>query len=76
MAKGSLNYPRYNPSRVRPKGAGAFFDFAAGVAIRDVRKLKSCSLLRRWGKGVPAVQAEGRAEQDAAQLAAPIQIES
>jgi hypothetical protein len=58
MAKGLLNYPRYNPNRLRPKGAGAFFDFAVGVANRDVRKLKSCSLLRRWGKGVAVVQAE------------------
>jgi hypothetical protein len=68
MAKGSLNYPRYNPSRTRPKGAGAFFDFAAGVANRDVRKLKSCSLLRRWGKAATAVQGEADLEQDAAPL--------
>jgi hypothetical protein len=55
MAKGALNYPRYNPSPARPKGAGAFFDFAAAVANRDAKKLKSCSLMRRWGKGAPAL---------------------
>ena len=49
MAKRTLNYPRYTPSRLRPKGASAFFDFVLGVANRDVRKLKSCSLMRRWG---------------------------
>jgi hypothetical protein len=55
MVKGSLKYPRYNPSRMRPKGMGAFFDFALGVASRDAKKLKSCSLMRRWGnKGAPA----------------------
>jgi hypothetical protein len=58
MAKGSLNYPRYKPNPLRPPGAGAFFDYAVGVASRDVRKLKSCSLMRRWGKGAPPVQAE------------------
>jgi hypothetical protein len=67
MAKGALNYPRYNPNRLRPKGAGAFFDFAAGVETRDVRKLKSCSLLRRWGKGAVVVHVEA-AEQDAVPL--------
>ena len=71
MAKGALNYPRYNPSRLRPKGAGAFFDFAADVASRDVRKLKSCSLLRRWGKAATVLQAEAHAEQDAAAVDAP-----
>jgi len=70
MAKGSLNYPRYNPSRMRPKGAGAFFDFAAGVAIRDVRKLKSCSLLRRWGKGASSVPAAADEQQEVAPLIA------
>jgi hypothetical protein len=35
---------------VRPKGTGAFFDFAESVANRDTGKLKSCSLQRRWGK--------------------------
>jgi hypothetical protein len=74
MAKGSLNYPRYNPSRLRPKGAGAFFDFALGVASRDVRKLKSCSLLRRWGKGAAVVQAEASAEQDAAPVSEPTRV--
>jgi hypothetical protein len=63
MVKRFLKYPRYNPSRLRPKGAGAFFDFVLGVANRDVRKLKSCSLMRRWGnKGVseaPLMIAEG-----------------
>jgi len=68
MAKGPLNYPRYTPNPLRPKGTGAFFDFAAGVANRDVRKLKSCSLLRRWGKAATAVQGEADVEQDAAPL--------
>jgi len=71
MAKGALNYPRYNPSRLRPKGAGAFFDFAADVANRDVRKLKSCSLLRRWGKAATVLQAEAHVEHDAAAVDAP-----
>ena len=71
MAKGALNYPRYNPSRLRPKGTGAFFDFAADVANRDVRKLKSCSLLRRWGKAAPPAQAEAIVEQDGAPLSEP-----
>ncbi len=52
MAKGSLKYPRYNPSRLRPKGTGAFFDYALGVAVRNMGKLKSCSL-RRWGRPGP-----------------------
>ena len=70
MAKGALNYPRYNPSRLRPKGTGAFFDFAADVASRDARKLKSCSLLRRWGKAATVVQTGAGVEQDAAPLIA------
>jgi hypothetical protein len=58
MAKPSLNYPRYKPNPVRPPGAGAFFDFAAGVASRNAPKLKSCSLPRRWGN--PARAADTR----------------
>ncbi len=53
MAKPSLNYPRYRPNPLRPPGAGAFFDFAAGVASRSAPKLKSCSLTRHWER-VPA----------------------
>ena len=49
MAKRWPNYPRYKPNPLRPPGAGAFFDFAAGVASRSAAKLKSCSLTRRWG---------------------------
>jgi hypothetical protein len=43
-------YPRYIPIVFRPPGAGAFFDYAAAVAKRHAVKLKSCSLVRRWGK--------------------------
>jgi len=62
MAKSPLNYPRYKPNPMRPAGTGAFFDYAAHVASRDVGKLKSCSLTRRWGKAVSPASAEQEAE--------------
>jgi len=70
MAKSPLNYPRYKPNPRRPAGTGAFFDFANAVASRDVRKLQSCSLIRRWGKAV----APSGAEQDAQPLSLPVTI--
>jgi hypothetical protein len=71
MAKGSLNYPRYKPNPLRPPGTGAFFDYVVGVSNRDARKLKSCSLMRRWGKAAPPAQAEAVVERDDAPLGEP-----
>lgn len=46
IAKIILKYPRYQPVPTRPKGTGAFADFAHAVAIREDPKLKSSSLRR------------------------------
>ena len=62
MAKSPLNYPRYRPNPMRPAGTGAFFDYAAHVASSDVSKLKSCSLVRRWGKAVSPSSEEQEAQ--------------
>jgi hypothetical protein len=53
IAKFFLKYPRYQPSRLRPPGAGAFFDYVASVANRQCPKLKSSSIAGRWHKGAP-----------------------
>ena len=50
MARRLPKYPRYTPQPLRPPGAGAFFDYAAAVSRRYAPKLKSSSLVRRWGK--------------------------
>jgi len=51
-----MDYPRYKPTRERPPGMGAFFDYATGVASREDAKLKSRSL-KRCGKNAPEAQA-------------------
>jgi hypothetical protein len=56
IAKFLLKYPRYQPTRLRPAGTGAFFDYAESVTLRETRKLKSCSLQRRWGKAPAPVE--------------------
>jgi hypothetical protein len=43
-----LIYPRYTAPLLRPTGAGAFFDFVAGVTRHEAAKLESCSI-RRFG---------------------------
>jgi len=46
IAKIFPKYARYNPAPSRPKGKGAFGDFAESAAIREEPKLKSSSLRR------------------------------
>ncbi len=46
IAKIFPKYARYNPAPSRPKGRGAFVDFAEAVALREEPKLKSSSLRR------------------------------
>ena len=46
IAKILPKYARYQPAHTRPKGSGAFADFAQGVALREEPKLKSSSLRR------------------------------
>ena len=43
-----MDYPRYKPRR--PAGSSAFFDYVAGVSLREVRALKSCRIDRRAGR--------------------------
>ena len=45
-----MNYPRYQPTRRRPPGAGAFFDWTVFVGCHGTLKLKSCRLDRRWSR--------------------------
>ena len=45
-----MNYPRYQPSRRRPPGAGAFFDWTLFVGGNGTLKLKSCRIDRRWSR--------------------------
>jgi hypothetical protein len=40
-----VNFLRWKPAR--PLGTGAFFDFVAFTANREVSKLKSCRIDRR-----------------------------
>ena len=46
IAKIFPKYARYQPALTRPKGRGAFADFAESVALRGEPKLKSSSLRR------------------------------
>ena len=43
-----MDYPRYQPTR--PTGAGAFFDYVAAAAAREIAQLKSCRIDRRPGR--------------------------
>ena len=45
-----MNYARYQPSRRRPLGAGAFFDWTVFVGANGTLKLKSCRIDRRWNR--------------------------
>jgi len=45
-----MNYPRYQPSRRRPPGTGAFFDWNLLVLGNGTQKLKSCRIDRRWNR--------------------------
>lgn len=58
-----MKFARYTPSRQRPKGTGAFFDYAISVLTRDAQKLKSCRIDRQWGKGANAAPSEARAKE-------------
>jgi len=43
-----MDYPRYKPSRPRPPGRGAFFDYAAAVLSGNVVAPKRPRAYRAW----------------------------
>jgi hypothetical protein len=43
-----MDYPRYKPSRPRPAGKGAFFDYAAVVLSGNVVAPKRPRAYRAW----------------------------
>jgi hypothetical protein len=43
-----MEYPRYKPSRPRPPGKGAFFDYAAAVLNGNVVAPKRPRAYRAW----------------------------
>jgi len=43
-----MNYPRYQPSRRRPPGAGAFYDWTVFVGANSTLELKCSRIDRRW----------------------------
>ena len=45
-----MNYPRYQPRPQRPRGAGAFFDWALFVSRNCAPALESSRLDRRRGR--------------------------
>ena len=47
-----MDYPRYQPRRRRPPGAGAFYDWTVFVARERTPKLRSCRIDRRWHRQV------------------------
>ncbi len=42
-----MHYPRYEPAKHRPPGAGAFFDYVEEALRRAAPKPRSCRLDRR-----------------------------
>ena len=42
-----MRYPRYEPLKQRPPGAGAFFDYVEDALRRAAPKPRSCRLDRR-----------------------------
>ena len=59
IAKIFPKYARYQPAPQRPKGKGAFADFAEAVAFREEPKLKSSSLRRPPQRPLPPEPTEG-----------------
>jgi hypothetical protein len=42
-----MHYPRYEPLKQRPPGAGAFFDYVEDALRRAAPKARSCRIDRR-----------------------------